>query len=226
MTLFISYLPYLAALVALLGGILAAFDTLRQKAETSDQRTTPPIQAAYSNWSSLLGIAFAAMGLVSGASHLLQLDASRVLYELLSAYRAIFYPILEWALAPFQVSVSGWLRDVIIIWVAVGAATSRAFFVEYNLLRPKTHAEGRKHPSWGELVRPLIAFFAWPIGVFLVFRHPHIVRKVQVEPEAGRIDGAEASDQEISGDLRVVFLVQVISMIAGAVILIAINMAF
>ncbi len=226
MTMFISYLPYLAALVALLGGVLALFDTLRQKAGTSEPRTTPPIQAAYSNWSSLLGIAFAAMGLVSGASHLLQLDASRVFYELLSAYRAIFYPILEWVLAPFQVRVSGWLRDAIIIWVAVGAATSRVFFVEYNLLRSKAHAEGRKLSPWVGLVRPLIAFFAWPIGVFLVFRHPHIVYNERLEGEAGRTEGAEERDQEIAGDLRVVFFLQVASIIAAAVILIALNTAF
>jgi hypothetical protein len=197
------------------------------------------VKAAYANWWGQIAMLFSALSIFSYLTRALHLGVAHLFGELLATYRALFHPIVDALTGIVQLSFTDWQKDALLVWLAIGGATSRTFFIEFvSAARdPHYYRDGSgtfRDLRWGALGWALSAFVAWPVGWFELFRAPHFERVklsdgvwlyTRVESPSAEDNPVGQSPEEYVCDLRVVLAIQMATIAAVVVMLTLINAA-
>ncbi len=197
------------------------------------------LKAAYRSWWSLLAMLFSAISIFNYVSRVLHISLSQYFSDVVEAYQALFYPIVEFVVSPFHLDILDWQKDLILVWLAIGGATSRTFWSEFatNARIAKDPDSIRRSDYWDSFRWALISIVAWPICWIWLFLRPYyymhkrrdgrplFVGRWHVNPTRNGIIGSSADasiDHEVIADMRVVLLIQILSV---ALVVIALSIA-
>jgi len=187
------------------------------------------VKAAYKSWWTQIAMLVSAVAIFSYVVRVLQIGLSGFFTDLLSTYRLIFHPIINFLLSPFPFSLTDWQKDLLLVWFAIGGATCRTFWTEFttNARLSRDPASIEREDRWGALWLTMVAFVAWPVGWVLRFREPFFYafkRRDGGYLFLGRWrEKPNADENEILADMRVVLLIQMVTVIAAVIVMTAVN---
>lgn len=185
-------------------------------------------KAAYKSWWSQIAMLLSAIAIFNLASRALNLELSEFMVEAVATYRAVFHPIIDFIVSPLPLRVTDWQKDLALLWLAVGGATVRTHLSE---LSANAFVRDSGKVTWirvaGWVVTPF-AFVSWPLFWADYFRKPYFAEN---DRNAYATEGQWFSRQSqvdelhshIIADMRVVLLIQVLTVIAVVLALTAFN---
>lgn len=116
-----------------------------------------------------------AVGLFSFVVRAFDLTLSDFMLEVVTAYREIFHPIVDFLFSPLPWTLSETQKDALVVYVAVGGATARTFWNEVAETRRIAKFHSRIPPSyrWQTSWLALVSILAWPITWVHLFAQPY-----------------------------------------------------
>lgn len=138
------------------------------------------VRAAYAGWSQIFSMVFSAISVFALLSRVLSLRLSEIAAFLVEEFRAVFHPIVK-ALLGWVAPLSTPQLDVLVIWLAIGSAVSRTFFIEVAEEVKVQRKKALGKPDWMAVARlaalALVMPVIWPVGLVLIWRKPHLKHK-------------------------------------------------
>lgn len=186
------------------------------------------LRAAFQNWSAQLGIVMTVAGLMSFLARTLSISLWEPVRVLVQAFRTLFHPIVELPLSLFGIEASEPIKDVALIWMAIGGAVGRTitalyatntqgrqFFVTTNIGRLLNYfAES----AFRRTLLTLASVIIWPVLLFFGLHWPVVVTRgdaMTILPSRRTLpDGA------IVCDLRAILLIHLATITVATVALV------
>jgi hypothetical protein len=197
------------------------------------------ILEAYRSWGMFLGMAFGVVAIVSLCARLFSLALAKGLMAVIDAYRAVFHTMVDWLLFWVPFELPWWAKDVLVLWCIGWGALVRIILIVYAAeLRDRKAAASPLQldvifPIIGGLfnrgyllatVGILISFLTWPYVLvqialrwpyFFAFQREGVLSGVTVR-HGKRLDLYLENRGEFLFDIRLLYIVQIVTMAAAA----------
>ncbi len=144
------------------------------------------IARAFGQTWKVVGIFLTAMSVYAFVSRIWAVSLSDLLQALVSAYQAVFHPIIATLFGWLPIELSAFAKDAIVIWFAVGASLARTFYDLFETGAGKTAAKWSRplfsdrfdasvfnNPVLRVLCLALCVVF-WPFALILLLRKPRV----------------------------------------------------
>ena len=195
------------------------------------------LKAAYTSWWGLAAMLFSSLSVFSYVSRLLKLGLTAFFHDALATYRALFHPLVAAAASLAHLTLADWQKDFVLIWLAIGGATSRTFFVEFltSMRNVRTLPSGGTHRilEWPAFWLGILSILAWPIGWVALFWEPYFERfktkgggnwfYVRSRVPARAYKSPQFGEQEDVCDMRAVLAIQIATIAAVVVAFTVVN---
>lgn len=132
-----------------------------------------------------VGILLTAVSVYAFIARVWSIAPSDLIRAVVAAYQALFHPIIGAIFGWLHIDLSPFVKDIVVIWFAVGASLARTFYDLFETGAGKTAAKWSR-PLFGELdalifnnpvLRILclaICVVLWPIALVLLLNKPRV----------------------------------------------------
>lgn len=199
-------------------------------------------KAAFSSIWAQIGMLISAVAVFNFLTEALQLGLSEFFARVLSVFRFVFHPVVDVLTFWLPFELSDLWKDGIVLWLALGGATARAFVAYRGTIAQSQDTPNNR--SFNLLARSrtlwpvgvLLCLLVWPLMLPIFFNAPIVVRLSPVGHTPRRDNRYECVNQGdwlaqkiiwpgtalYECDLRTVFALQVaaVALVVGGLILI------
>ncbi len=134
----------------------------------------------------VVGVFLTAMSVYAFLTRVWGVSLSELLQSMVGAYQAVFHPIIATVFGWLRIELSPFAKDLLVIWLAVGASLARTFYDLFETGAGKTAAKWSRPLFSGKLdadvfnnpiLRVLslaICVLFWPLALTLLLQKPRV----------------------------------------------------
>lgn len=191
--------------------------------------------AAYFGVWKPISIVFGAIVLFSWAAGAFDISLAELFHQIVATYQRLLYPVVEFMFGWLLAWLPDWWRDASVFYLVIGGAVARTLWSFYE--RQDTRGDiygppviGRIRNRWAQLSAVILTVPFWPVTLAPMLLAPYVMRN---DNNGNLVAGTRKKYEQwlarpalkYQCNLRWVFLLQLLAVLAGVGVLIVWNAA-